>query len=381
MQTLAQSIYQLLRVCFRFDGYSLQQRIARMLRTDSLIQRPSGLLSAAAGKVVHQLKNSLSVRNFRQSSESPLSPAQHEQAERQAKREQIKQKFEDVVEYYRRNPVLVEKHHSETYRAGNDHLNKKIPQRPARKSPIKEQPEQERGAQLHNQKGLRINTTVPENTTTPPTPPPKDPSPTMVDSASPTPSTSNDSADRFISLTATTRSTSATQSPLLDRANLTWNSALTTILTSARVDAALAAGIRARAPAHQASNEMGGGEQVYIDMRAVRMVPNFSYPLASANWHERCDLAEWEREKGRERDIGGEEIVSLCRELSPVSEGHGEDSGERKDIGSLVCKSSPALLGSGWAKAEEDLMRLLEPERVKLDRILSEVNPKFCGSK
>lgn len=145
------------------------------------------------------------------------------------------------------------------------------------------------------------------------------------------------------------------------------------------MDAALAAGIRVRARAQQASNEMGGGEQVYIDMRAVRMVPNFSYPLGSAKWHERCDLAEWEREKGHGRDIGGEEIlVSLYRELSPVSEGHGEDSGERKDIGSLVCKSSSALLGSGWAKAEEDLMRLLEPERVKLDQILSEVNPKFA---
>ena len=47
---------------------------------------------------------------------------------------------------------------------------------------------------------------------------------------------------------------------------------------------------------------MGGGKQVLIDMRAVRFVPNFSYPLAGAKWDEKRDLDEWEREKRRGDD-------------------------------------------------------------------------------
>ena len=50
---------------------------------------------------------------------------------------------------------------------------------------------------------------------------------------------------------------------------------------------------------------MGGGEQVLIDMRAVRLVPNFSYPLAGAEWHERRDLDEWEQEKRRREGKAG----------------------------------------------------------------------------
>jgi hypothetical protein len=356
-----------------------------MSRADSIIQRPSGLFSAVAGKVVNQLRHSLSTRNLRQPPESPLSRAQREDTERQAKREQIKHNFQEVLEYYRRNTVLVEGHHSETDGTGNDHLKKRIPKRPARESPIQEQPEQEYQVQLHNHKGLRISIAVPENTPTPPTPPPKDPSPTTINSTSPTPSTPDDTADRFISLTSTT-CTSATQSPLIDRTNLTWNSALTTILTSAHVDAALAAGIRARVPAHQAGNEMGGGGQVLIDMRAVHLVPDFSYPLAGAKWHERRDLDEWEEEKARreeEKARRGEKAEkkdssTLCREASPVLKGHEGNADGGEDADSLTREPSPVSFGSVWEKVEEDLMRLLKPERVSLNQIPSEVNPKYA---
>lgn len=373
-----------------------------------MIQRPSGLLSAAAGK----LKRSMSMQFFEpsQPSDQPPPPrSQRELTEKKAKLELLKQKHEVVKEYMER--MKGKQHDSGTDGAGHDHLKKKIPQRPARKSPIQEQPEQEYQAQLHNQKGLRISIAVAENTPTPPTPPPKDPSPTTVDSTSPTPSTSEDTADRFISLTTTT-CTSANQSPLIDRTNLTWNSVLTTILTSARVDAILAAGIRSRAPAHQASSEMGGGKQVLIDMRAVRFVPNFSYPLAGAKWDEKRDLDEWEREKRRgddekrrrEEKAGKADSSSLFREPSPVSKDHGKNTSGGEDFGWLKlgaspvlkghegdtgggenfhwlkCEASPVLFGIGWEEAEKDLRRLLElePESVDLKQILSEVNPKYA---
>lgn len=294
-----------------------------------MIQRPSGLLLAAAGK----LKRSMSMQFSEpsQPSDQPPPPrSQRELTEKKAKLELLKQKHEVVREYMEH--MKGKQHNSETDGDEHDHLKKRIPQRPARKSPIQEQPEQEHQAQLHNQKGLRISIAVPENTPTPPTPPPKDPSPTTVDSTSPTPSTPDDTADRFISLTTTT-CTSANQSPLTDRTNLTWNSALTRILTSARVDAILAAGLRARAPAHQASSEMGGGEQVLIDMRAVRLVPNFSYPLAGAEWHERRDLDEWEQEKRRrEGKAGKADSSSLFREPSPVEEGSWKEHGRRRGL-------------------------------------------------
>jgi hypothetical protein len=382
-----------------------------MSRADSITQRPSGLFSAAAGKVVNQLRHSLSTRNLRQPPESPLSRAQREDTERQAKREQIKHNFQEVLDYYRRNTVLVEGHHSETDGAGNDHLKKRIPKRPARESPIQEQPEQEYQAQLHNHKGLRISIAVPENTPTPPTPPPKDPSPTTVNSTSPTPSTPDDTADRFISLTTTT-CTSANQSPLIDRTNPTWNSALTTNLKSDRVDSILAAEIRARAPAHQASSEMGGGEQVLVDMRAVRRVPNFSCPLVGARWYERRDLDEWEKEKAlrdeekairekakarrEEERVRREEYKArreekarrwykaekkdsstLCREASPVLKGHELNADGGEDADSLTGEPSPVSFGSVW-KEVEDFMRSLKPERVSLNEILSEVNPKYA---
>jgi hypothetical protein len=267
-----------------------------MPRADTSIQRPSGLLSAAAVvKVVDQLRHSMSKRNLRQPSAQPLSRTQREEAERQAKSVQIKKKFEYLRERYDRMKV-VEEHHSETDGAGNDHLRKRVPKRPPRGFPIQEQPQREHGVQLDNQKSLRIDIAVPEDTPTPPTPPPKDPSPTTVNPTPPVPP--NDTADLFISLTASTCSTSRTESPFIHKTNLTWNSALTTILTSPHVNAIFAAEICARESAHQASNEMGGGEQVYIDMCAVCLVPNFSYPLPSAKWHERGDFAEWERKKG-----------------------------------------------------------------------------------
>lgn len=78
---------------------------------------------------------------------------------------------------------------------------------------------------------------------------------------------------------------------------------------------------------------MGGGEQVLIDMRAVRLVPNFSYPLAGAEWHERRDLDEWEQEKRRrEGKAGKADSSSLFREPSPVEEGSWKEHGRRRGL-------------------------------------------------
>ncbi|XPS70470.1 hypothetical protein M3J09_002686 [Ascochyta lentis] len=96
--------------------------------------------------------------------------------------------------------------------------------------------------------------------------------------------------DRYITLT---ENTSVAELPNVNpdhdtEPTLTWNSALERILSSPHVDAEVEATIRARARGRpiERSNHT---HNPMVDMRMVEMVPNFSYPIASAQWSERRD--------------------------------------------------------------------------------------------
>ncbi|KAJ8107588.1 hypothetical protein OPT61_g8764 [Boeremia exigua] len=69
----------------------------------------------------------------------------------------------------------------------------------------------------------------------------------------------------------------------LDSANadLTWNSALTRILASPYINASLSSSIKARAHSYPPSSD-----KEEFNMRAVSFVPNFSYPIAAAQWYD-----------------------------------------------------------------------------------------------
>lgn len=131
-------------------------------------------------------------------------------------------------------------------------------------------------------------------------------------------------------------------------------------------------------------------------MRDVRVVPKFSYPVYSARWKDKKDLAEWERDKGLKGDAGGEEDFDLLyHKSSAVSKGHGGDKDGGENFDWLELDASPIRLESGWAEAEDDMKQLLhfetesesesemailqpEPQKVVLHQMLSEVNPKFA---
>ena len=92
------------------------------------------------------------------------------------------------------------------------------------------------------------------------------------------------SGDRYITLTENT-SVAELDSHQTTISYLTWNSAFNKILASSCVPSGMEATIRARAR-DRTRNKIDGD----VDMRDVGMVPNFSYPIASARWCERHDI-------------------------------------------------------------------------------------------
>lgn len=95
--------------------------------------------------------------------------------------------------------------------------------------------------------------------------------------------------------------------------HLTWKSALTRILASPHVDSDVSTTIRTRA-CGKSIRETKDSEDV--DMRDVKLVPNFSYSIASARWYERhnvddplptnIDAHEEQRMAGHEVMVNGD---------------------------------------------------------------------------
>ncbi|KAF3001968.1 hypothetical protein E8E13_007532 [Curvularia kusanoi] len=188
-----------------------------------------------------------------------------------------------------------------------------------------------------------------------PAPPLEVTSPSVVHSIPSTPILLDDTADRFITLTETTSS----QTPP-EYACWSWNSALTAILASPNVDISVSAAVRSRAPNYQTSSDADGEEQV--DMRAVRVVPNFSYPLASARWYGSWDDADPPKPLKRRRP----------------SCSVGDDMGSLFPDPSLVPKRL-RLKGEKATDASSELGRVLDPDQVRMYRQIMRHNPTFTN--
>lgn len=171
------------------------------------------------------------------------------------------------------------------------------------------------------------------------------------------PSTHDDNIDTHSSFAASTRTTSP--NPIFTGVDLTWNSALTSILASPYVDPCLSAAIRSCT----SSRQKGRDEEV--DMHDARMVPNFSFPIAGARWSERCESVVDEEGQDNQTFEVGIETRDDCDAgtLEPkILKGENQD----KDGSSLYRVPTPRPIVSGSPDIESVLGKVLQPAEVDM---------------
>lgn len=252
-----------------------------MPRAYTLTQRPPNL--SAVAKLMHRLRHPLRTQRVRQSSITPshlpsartgpdkrrprvknewleasTSRSPHHLCEIQDKGEYTEQRYGDVDTYW--NSVMVEANEDEQFqnkRSRSQRIANTYIAKPAEQTYISLAPP-------------ATDLTQSDHTVTPYA------YVRTVDI--------DDNSDRLITLTTTTRNASPTHDLTSDY--LTWNSALNAILASPFIDPSVSAAVRSRARSRP-DGEVG------VDKRDVGMVPNFSYPIASAAWCELCDIADW----------------------------------------------------------------------------------------
>lgn len=156
-----------------------------------------------------------------------------------------------------------------------------------------------------------------------------------------------------------------------DTSRLTWNSALTRIQASPGIDPSVASEIKARA-GRASDNKAPGDEEV--DMRAVAMVPNFSYPIANARWCDACHASDWPCLDGTECDNSDERQspppdnrndITTDTSNDDVSFLHLAQSNDI-DVDSLYRESMPTATSHRSSDPGSVLRDILEPEEWEL---------------
>ena len=229
---------------------------------------------------------------------------------------------------------------------------------------------------------VRSSTAAPQRTRSLP----KSPStnPTLSDhgdgSYLPTPLDRDDNGDRYTTLTENISVANLNMHPFTDT-GLTWNSALTRILASPCVDLSVSSTIRARARGRRPSRD-----PEEVDMRGVSMVPNFSYPIASARWCDACAASDWPflEGDGCGNRIGGVESGEprpiACNALvnadDDVSFPDLEDS-DGGDDDSLYRAPTPASPKRRTSDPGSVLRDILDPEELDMYQEIMRHNPRF----
>jgi hypothetical protein len=187
--------------------------------------------------------------------------------------------------------------------------------------------------------------------------------------------------DRHITLTENT-SVTGSNAQQANNSRLTWNSALTRILASPSVDPSVASEIKARAG--QMSNGQDPGDDE-VNMRAVNMVPNFSYPIANARWCDACHASDWPCLDGFECDnSAGNEPRLPNRRGGFVTDTSNDDVSfldltlfSDVDVDSLYREPTPTAASHRSPDAGSILRDILEAEEVELYREIMSHNPRF----
>lgn len=188
---------------------------------------------------------------------------------------------------------------------------------------------------------------------------------------------------RYITLTQNT-SVAELDVQRVDSSRLTWNSAVTQILASPNVDSSVASEVKAQA-GHTPNNQDQADEEV--DMRAVSMVPNFSYPIANARWCDACHALDWPCLDCSECDNRAGSLPRLPNGRSEFSIDTSNDDvsflelakPNDADVDSL-CREpapTPASTSQGTSDAGSMLRIILEPEELLLYREVMSHNPRF----
>ncbi|KAF3051494.1 hypothetical protein E8E11_001970 [Didymella keratinophila] len=189
--------------------------------------------------------------------------------------------------------------------------------------------------------------------------------------------------DRYITHTENTRVVELNAQRAGD-SRLTWNSALTQIIASPGVDPSIASEIKARA-GHMPNNQDLDDEEV--DMRAVSMVPKFSYPIANACWCDACHASSWPFLDGSECDNSAESDSHLLNGLCEFWTDMGNDDvsfldltqSNDVDVDSLYREPTPTPAPTSQRTSDPGLILrdILEPEELVLYRKIMSHNPRF----
>jgi hypothetical protein len=185
-------------------------------------------------------------------------------------------------------------------------------------------------------------------------------------------------SDKYITLTENT-SVADLHSEHNSELALKWNTALTRILASSRVDPDIAAAIRAR----------GCGENLStaddeVDMSEVDMVPNFSYPIASARWSDRRghqhsaveSVHDYEHTNGEAQE-NGQGQHPTGRGISTNGDSTYDNSRRCSDSppDSLYCPPTPPI--GRTPDSYSILCDILDPAELELYREIIKHDPRF----
>lgn len=204
----------------------------------------------------------------------------------------------------------------------------------------------------------------------------------------------NTNGDRHITLN---EHTSAAELPVSAqpslKKDLTWNSALTRILASPHVAPSLSTAIRTR---DRSTSKKKDNSTEDVDMRLVRMVPNFSYPIASARWSERHDPESIPfKDTYNGGDVDNHDTLTTTQSQSPNDLGTSPNgiSGDDKPLPLLPHSPSsssssslyrpltpPARVRPKPSSSSHSVLReLLDPEELELYEEIMSWNPRFTG--